>query len=146
MPSSALSPAPPAKLRAALKERFRAAVPLRARMRMAVVVGRSRLPGAEWWSAELVRDLAERDLNAYHRFLWSNHLAYARTYEPEARFGDARIHPTRHLLFAVPDVDLSKATAWLERIGRGNAAAFDHYGWQYYVRSYFDLISKEPAR
>lgn len=100
MPASALSPAPPAGLRAGLKTRFRAAVPLRMRMRMAVLVGRSRLPGAEWWSAELVRDLAERDLNAYHRFLWSNHLAYARTYEPEARFGAARVHPTRRLLFA----------------------------------------------
>lgn len=100
MPSSAPFPAPPAAgLRAGLKQRLRAAVPLRARMRMAVLVGRSRLPGAEWWSAELVRDLAERDLNAYHRFLWSNHLAYARTYEPEVRFGPAHIHPTRHLLF-----------------------------------------------
>jgi hypothetical protein len=29
--------------------------------------------------------------------------------------------------------------AWLERIGRGNAAAFDQYGWQYYVRDVFDL-------
>lgn len=28
---------------------------------------------------------------------------------------------------------------WLTRIGRANAAAFDRYGWQYYVRSYFDL-------
>lgn len=99
MPSSALSPAPPAGLRAGLKERLRATLPLRARMRLAVLVGRSRLPGAEWWSAELVRDLAERDLNAYHRFLWSHHLAYARTYEPDVRFGADRIHPTRRLLF-----------------------------------------------
>ena len=29
--------------------------------------------------------------------------------------------------------------AWLERIGRGNAAAFDNFGWQYYVRDVFDL-------
>ena len=28
---------------------------------------------------------------------------------------------------------------WLERFGRGNAAAFDGYGWQYYVRDVFDL-------
>ena len=100
MPSStAASPAPPIGLRAGLKERFRATVPLRVRKRMAVLVGRSRLPGAEWWSAELVRDLAEGDLNGYHRFLWSNHLAYAATYEPEARFGAEHLHPTRHLLF-----------------------------------------------
>ncbi len=28
---------------------------------------------------------------------------------------------------------------WLERIGRGNAGAFDRYGWSYYVRDVFDL-------
>jgi zinc carboxypeptidase len=28
---------------------------------------------------------------------------------------------------------------WLERLGRGNAAAFDRYGWTYYVRDVFDL-------
>jgi hypothetical protein len=33
----------------------------------------------------------------------------------------------------------ASSLAWLERIGRGNAAAFDHYGWQYYVRDVFDL-------
>ncbi|HYR07311.1 MAG TPA: class I SAM-dependent methyltransferase [Longimicrobium sp.] len=100
MHASAVSPAPPAGLRAALKHRLRATLPLRVRMRLAVLAGRSRLPGAEWWSAELVRDLAERDLNAYHRFLWSNHLAYAATYEPEQRFGAERVHPSRRLLFA----------------------------------------------
>lgn len=29
--------------------------------------------------------------------------------------------------------------AAVERFGRGNAAAFDRYGWQYYVRDQFDL-------
>ncbi|HEX3160417.1 MAG TPA: M14 family zinc carboxypeptidase, partial [Gemmatimonadaceae bacterium] len=28
---------------------------------------------------------------------------------------------------------------WLEAIGRGNAAAFDRFGWLYYVRDVFDL-------
>lgn len=99
-PSTAASHVPPAGLRAGLKERFRAAVPLAIRQRMAVLVGRSGLPGAAWWSTELVRDLAERDLNAYHRFLWSHHLAYAATYEPATRFGAEHVHPTRRLLFA----------------------------------------------
>lgn len=31
------------------------------------------------------------------------------------------------------------ATRWLDVIGRGNAAAFDRYGWMYYVRNEFDL-------
>ncbi|MBI1723304.1 MAG: hypothetical protein HYR48_05290 [Gemmatimonadetes bacterium] len=29
---------------------------------------------------------------------------------------------------------------WMEAFGRGNAAAFDRYGWQYYVRDVFDLF------
>ena len=31
------------------------------------------------------------------------------------------------------------AEKWLDVIGRGNAAAFDRYGWMYYVRDVFDL-------
>ncbi len=30
------------------------------------------------------------------------------------------------------------SVAWLERFGRGNADAFDGYGWQYFVRDVFD--------
>ena len=33
----------------------------------------------------------------------------------------------------------STTTKWLERLGRGNAAAFDRSGWSYYVRDVFDL-------
>ncbi len=33
----------------------------------------------------------------------------------------------------------ASSVAWLERFGRGNAAAFDRFGWQYYVRDIFDL-------
>lgn len=29
---------------------------------------------------------------------------------------------------------------WIDRIGRGNAAAFDDYGWSYYTRDVFDLF------
>ncbi|HXV85603.1 MAG TPA: M14 family zinc carboxypeptidase, partial [Gemmatimonadales bacterium] len=32
------------------------------------------------------------------------------------------------------------AARWLETFGRGNAAAFDRHGWQYYVRDVFDLF------
>ncbi|MBA3671643.1 MAG: hypothetical protein H0W68_06420 [Gemmatimonadaceae bacterium] len=31
------------------------------------------------------------------------------------------------------------AEKWLEILGRGNASAFDRYGWQYYSRDVFDL-------
>ncbi len=32
------------------------------------------------------------------------------------------------------------ATEWLETFGRGNADAFDRYGWQYFTRATFDLF------
>lgn len=79
---------------------LRAALPLAVRKRLAVWAGRSGNAAGEWWSAELVRDLAERDATAYHRFLWGNHLAYARSYEPAERFGAEHVHPSRRLLFA----------------------------------------------
>lgn len=34
----------------------------------------------------------------------------------------------------------ASSVAWLETFGRGNAAAFDHFGWQYFVRDVFDLF------
>ena len=33
-----------------------------------------------------------------------------------------------------------QTTRWFETFGRGNAAAFDRYGWQYYVRGVFDFF------
>jgi SAM-dependent methyltransferase len=47
----------------------------------------------------MLDDLRRRDPLALHRFLWSNHLAYAATYEVSRRFGAANINPTRHALF-----------------------------------------------
>ncbi|MBI4543487.1 MAG: hypothetical protein HY705_10710 [Gemmatimonadetes bacterium] len=34
----------------------------------------------------------------------------------------------------------AQSNRWMETFGRGNAAAFDRYGWQYYVRDIFDLF------
>jgi SAM-dependent methyltransferase len=44
-------------------------------------------------------DFRRRDPVAFHRFLWSNHLAYAATYEVPSRFGAPNINATRHILF-----------------------------------------------
>ncbi|HEU0055462.1 MAG TPA: class I SAM-dependent methyltransferase, partial [Longimicrobium sp.] len=90
---------PAARPRPDARAWLRATLPLALRKRLAVWVGRAPFAGRDWWSAELVRDWAERDANAYHRFLWAHHLAYARTYEPALRFGAERIHPSRLLLF-----------------------------------------------
>lgn len=34
----------------------------------------------------------------------------------------------------------AESLRWLDVVGRGNAAAFDRYGWLYYVRDVFDLF------
>jgi hypothetical protein len=39
-----------------------------------------------------------------------------------------------------PNLDRGQVDKWLEIFGRGNAAAFDRHGWQYYVRDVFDLF------
>jgi hypothetical protein len=40
-----------------------------------------------WWSQDLIRDLARVDANAYHKFLWTHHMAYASTSDVQQRFG-----------------------------------------------------------
>jgi len=75
-----------------------AVLPLRLRKHAASWVGRqSWIPERHWRAVALVRDLAQRDPEAYHRFLWSRHLGYAESYEPDERFGSLR--PERQLLF-----------------------------------------------
>lgn len=82
------------------KSAVRQILPLAVRKPLAAWIGRQEwLPARHWWSVELVRDLAQRDVTEFHRFLWSNHLGYAETYEVERRFGEEQIHPTRQILF-----------------------------------------------
>ncbi len=47
----------------------------------------------------LIRDWAEKDVNAYHKFLWSEHLGYAKLYDSANSFGAEKILPSRRLLF-----------------------------------------------
>lgn len=82
------------------KALVRGVLPLTLRKGLARRIGRSAwLPDRYYWSMELIRDFAERDPEAFHRFLWSHHLAYAETYEPDQRFGRENLHPSRRLLF-----------------------------------------------
>lgn len=37
------------------------------------------------------------------------------------------------------NLPVEKSKFWYEKFGRGNAAAFDRYGWNYYVRHVFDI-------
>src|SRR5690348_8873693 len=75
------------------------ALPLSARHSLATWAGRKTWPGACELSIGLLDHLRHQDPNALHRFLWSNHLAYARSYEVRQRFGASRINPSRHILF-----------------------------------------------
>ena len=52
---------------------------------------------------------------------------------------------TEQFFFPPPAVPVNPnlpphASRWLETFGKGNAAAFDRYGWQYYVRDIFDFF------
>lgn len=83
-----------------VKRLIRRGVPLAARKALARFLGRlTWLTSRSWWTHELLRDLADRDPNAYHRFLWRHHLGYAETYEIGLRFRGDGLHPTRRLLF-----------------------------------------------
>ncbi len=82
------------------KQVFRKSVPVGVRKVLARWVGRQPwIPNRYWHSMELVRDLSESDPEAYHRFLWSNHLAYAETYEVDQRFGAENLNESRRMLF-----------------------------------------------
>ena len=52
-----------------------------------------------YWATELLVDFARKDTNAYHKFLWKNHLSYAETYEIEKRFGYENLNETRKIFF-----------------------------------------------
>lgn len=83
-----------------LKTSLRRVLPLALRKRLAVGIHRCRwIPEQRrgWWSQELIRDFADVDVNAYHKFLWTHHMAYARTYDVDQRFGEDKINETRKM-------------------------------------------------
>jgi SAM-dependent methyltransferase len=85
------------------KELIRTLLPLSIRKQLCVLMNRGAWVDADvldWWTKELLRDFAERDRNAYHRFLWSHHLAYANYYETESRFGKEKIKGSRIMFFS----------------------------------------------
>lgn len=52
-----------------------------------------------YWGTQLLVDFAKNDVNAYHKFLWTHHLAYANTYEIDQRFGYEKFNESRKILF-----------------------------------------------
>ncbi|MFV1982127.1 MAG: class I SAM-dependent methyltransferase [Thiohalomonadales bacterium] len=85
------------------KSIFRIILPLGARKILAQYISQQSWISSDHragWSLELVRDMADINVNEYHKFLWSNHIGYADTYEIEQRFGDKNINESRKLLFS----------------------------------------------
>jgi SAM-dependent methyltransferase len=66
--------------------------------RQAAAIALDRVSPGHHWVRPLLAEMAERDLETFHRFLWSHHLSYADTYDVARRFGAANIKGTRHLL------------------------------------------------
>jgi SAM-dependent methyltransferase len=90
-------------MKAAIKRAIVYVVPLRIRKALAIWLNRQTWLGAAdraYWATELLADFATRDVNAYHKFLWAHHLAYAETYEIGLRFGYENLNQTRKVLFA----------------------------------------------
>jgi SAM-dependent methyltransferase len=97
---SVLAEQPRRNVRQRTKAWLRRVLPLAIRKRLALLIARQAwLPSRDWLALELIRDMSLADTAEYHRFLWGNHLGYARTYEIDERFGDERIHPSRLILF-----------------------------------------------
>lgn len=82
---------------------LRAVLPLSLRKQFAVALHRREWIDPEsryWWTRELLRDFAEKEPASYHRFLWSNHLGYAATYNVETRFLKVEIPGSRRIFFS----------------------------------------------
>jgi SAM-dependent methyltransferase len=86
-----------------MKTAVRTVIPLFIRKRLAVWLHHQEGLAADqrsWWAQELLRDLAEKNINEYHKFLWSNHLSYAETYDVASRFGRENMKQSRLLFFS----------------------------------------------
>jgi len=114
-----------ANLKQVAKSVVRSLLPLFLRKRIAIWINGQSWINADtrgWWTVELIRDLAENDINRYHKFLWANHLAYAVTYEVEQRFGHDNINESRKMLFS--DLNFCLAGAGVQP-GRDIMSVFD---------------------
>jgi SAM-dependent methyltransferase len=78
----------------------RSIIPLNARKAMVRSLGIWKVPGQLHFATALLEDLCKEDPGACHRFLWSNHLASAETYEIDLKFGASKFDGNRHQLFA----------------------------------------------
>jgi SAM-dependent methyltransferase len=75
--------------------------PSNRRKQIAIWLFRQRqIPGSSWIALRCLEDLATNNIDEFHRFLWSNHLYYAESYEVPERFGPAKENRLRRLFFS----------------------------------------------
>jgi len=87
-------------LKGLLKEQFPLFLPLNLRKQLAVWISRQEwMPGRNELSMAMIRDWADSDIDAFHRFLWSHHVGYANYYEATNDFHRSALLPTRRMLF-----------------------------------------------
>jgi SAM-dependent methyltransferase len=106
-------------IKRAIKRALQGALPLPIRKQLVVRIGRTKwIPSAHraYWATEILKDFAERDVNEYHKFLWTHHLAYAETYEVDQRFGYDKFNESRRVLFGELPKYLADARASAEGI------------------------------
>jgi len=78
---------------------LRLLLPLEIRKALVVRIEQLKFRWGADFSLGILADLRRHNPEALHRFLWSNHLAYAATYEVEKRFAASNLNPTRQILF-----------------------------------------------
>jgi len=92
-----------ASIKETVKEYTRSVIPLSTRKRLAVWLYHQKWLNynrRSWWSQELIQDLASLNINDYHKFLWSNHLAYSAPYEISSKFGHENLQQSRRMFFS----------------------------------------------
>jgi SAM-dependent methyltransferase len=102
------------------KDAVRRLIPIGFRKRIATWVHAQSWISADrraWWSMELVRDLAQNDPNAFHKFLWAHHLGYAAPYEVADRFGAEKMRLSRLAFFQELSKCMAASDISGERIG-----------------------------
>jgi SAM-dependent methyltransferase len=74
-------------------------LPLEARKSLVVGIERYKFRWGADFSMGALADLRQQNPEVLHRFLWSNHLAYAARYEVAQKFAPQHLNPTRRILF-----------------------------------------------
>ncbi len=114
-----------AAIKTTVKNSVRNLLPLPVRKYLSIWVNKQKWLDSDrrsWWSLELIRDLAEKNVNDYHKFLWSHHLSYAAPYEVATTFGRENIKQSRLIFFS----DLTKHLAeWSLQPGNDIVSVFE---------------------